>query len=157
MPSDTDALVLRYLHKRGYAAAFRALLTESGATDEFDPAEPAPRAALGALATLCCDKPPPACAPGAPSMPSTPAVPAAAVAFARAPLNTLEGLHTGNMTCVRWCGDDRLLTASADKTVALSRADATPSALGRVQLAAGVVSLDVHADTSRALVGCMDG
>ena len=55
MPSDTDALVLRYLHKRGYAAAFRALLTESGATDEFDPAEPAPRAALGTLATLCCD------------------------------------------------------------------------------------------------------
>lgn len=67
---------------------------------------------------------------------------------------TLTGVHTGNITSVRWAPGDRLVSGGADRLLVVSDATGGRSS---ATFDAGVLCVEVHAESATVAASAMDG
>jgi hypothetical protein len=147
-PLELEQLVMQYLAERGFEASLAAMQREAGSAyneASFPPGELV-RLTTGAV-TL-----------GEPVAESESAelslLRSGAGHYPCVLKRTLEGVHAGNITSVRWAPGNRLVSGGADRLVAVS---APSGLLSSATLDAGVLCLDVHAASGLVAAGAMDG
>uniref|UniRef100_A0A7S4FC46 Uncharacterized protein n=1 Tax=Chrysotila carterae TaxID=13221 RepID=A0A7S4FC46_CHRCT len=154
MDEDTLQLLLQGLAESGYSYALSVLQQEANCQydpNRFPPAELSRRLAGSASATKSATL-------GQAENPELSLLSPGEDDYVQQQIRCLDSFHAGNVTCVRWAPDGRLISGSADRSFCVST-----GALGdspesvRVAANAAILSLDVHPVSNLLLVSTMDG